>query len=520
MNIRIGTRGSPLAVVQATIIEQLLKSKYPNIKINTITIKTKGDITSCPLTQLSGDGFFTEALFNALMDDQIDLAVHSAKDLPTANYEGVGYYAVGIREDLTDTLLINKNPGPNPVIGTSSVRRALQILSYNPNAVIKPIRGNVDTRVNKILSKEFDGTVLATAGLNRLKIKPPEDITVKRMDFVTSPGQGILAIQVKEKFRNKIEKIINYDLDKILKKEKSYLKYLGGGCHLPFGCNIEKENLKIYYDLTKKNLTKMKSILGLDYSNDNSKKDVFISKHKVNSKIKCSSLESSFQKGIEQLFKINSDSNVWITTYMEQQLQYALSFDNKKAVCFPLIELFPIFSKKDHKSYNDFDCIVFPSKTAIQLSKIDLSNKHIFCMGKTSLKLLNNLGYTNVSIIKDINELKKYKKLLLVAAEYSLVAKRLEDNDISHTHLKLYKTKSIVWQNLPFKPDNKDSIIFTSPSTVISFQENTKIHPELLKLERFALGYTTQDMLEKFGLDNTVSKMSDINSLAELIENT
>ncbi len=512
MKIRVGTRGSSLALIQTAIVEALLNEKYENVEIERVIIKTKGDIDLKPLLDLSGDGFFTKTLFNALMDDKIDLAVHSAKDLPTVSHNGFAYYAVGERESVTDTLLIKENCGLNPVIGTSSIRRALQIADYNPNAVIKPIRGNVDSRIKKILSGKFDGIVLASAGLNRLKVELPEGLILKPMDFVTAPGQGVLAIQVKESFKSKVEKIINYDLDKVLKTEKTFLTYLGGGCHLPFGCNIEKQNLKIYYNSTKDIIKS----LSPNFSYDNQS---FCFNKNVRFDDKGGSLEELFQKGIDGILGKTSNSVVWITSPIQNQLQTSLKLNKTQVICFPLIETAPMFKDEDlHNLKDDFDCVIFPSQTGIKLAKGIFAKTRVFCMGESSKKLLESFEYSDISIIDNLDKLRGYKKTLLLSADYSLVAGRLKQSNISHTQFKLYKTKNVIWQSLPYKPRKEDFIIFTSPSTVESFVENVKAHPLLLNLNRFVLGDTTLAKLTSFGLEGQIAKHGNIDSLVELIE--
>ena len=511
MKIRIGTRGSSLALIQTAYVENLLKTQYQDIQLERVVIKTKGDTDLQPLVDLAGEGFFTEALFNALMDDKIDLAVHSAKDLPTISHNDCEYYAVGEREDVTDTLLIKKDCNVNPVIGTSSIRRALQIKDFNPDATVKPIRGNIDSRIKKIKDGEYDGIVLASAGLNRSKLKLPDHLVQKPMDFVTAPGQGILAIQVKKSFKNNVAKIINCNLDKILKIEKAFLTYLGGGCHLPFGCNIKDHNLQIYFDGTK---SKIKSLgAGFEYDNQS---------YYLNKKIKFESrgnnLEELFQKGVEGILEKDSNLAVWVTSPMQNQIQTSLKLNKTKAICFPLIKTKPMFKDEDlYSIQNDFDCVIFPSQTGIKLVKGVFKKHHVFCMGKSSQKLLEDFGYTDISIIDNLKDFKGHK-VLLMSADHSLVADRLKQNNIPYIHFRLYKTESVIWNNLPYEPKSKDSIIFTSPSTVESFVENLKIHPLLSSLQKFSIGGTTLAKLNELGLEGQMVKHGSIDSLIELIE--
>ena len=473
MKIRIGTRGSPLALAQTKLVEEILKKNYKYINIERVIIKTQGDISNKPLSELSGDGFFTKAIENALIEDKINLCVHSAKDLPTNSYSGIEYYAVGSRADYSDTLLLKKKS--KPIIGTSSKRRELQIKDLLPDAIIKPIRGNIETRIKKVVDGQYDGVIIATAALNRLNLKLPKDFSRQVLNFATAPGQGILAIQVKQAFKKKIEKIINKDLDEILKFEKKFLTYLGGGCNLPLGCNIKNKNLNLYFYSSKDNL-------------------------KVQYKTKATNLETLFQKGIEQFYK-NKSGYVWITSPIQRQLSVSLRLNNLP-VCFPLIEVVPLLFENGLKECLNYDCVIFPSNVAIDFTSKLKFNCPIFCMGETSKSFLNELGYSDVSIIDDFRIFEKYKSPLLLSAKKSLVANRLDKLNLKYKHIKVYKTQSVIWGKLPHIPNEKDSIIFTSPSTVESFAKNLKKFPELKKLKRFALGKTTFDKLKSFGLDS------------------
>ena len=254
--INIGTRGSKLAIHQTKIVLKKISELYPNIKLNTKVIKTKGDILlDKDLTKVLDKGFFTSEIQEALYANEIDLAVHSLKDLPTTISEKSKIVAILKREDHRDVFVSNHKTPLNyfdnyKKIGTSSLRRKSQLLSINKNLKILPIRGNVDTRIQKMLDGNYDGLVMAAAGVKRLGLEKHITEFFDLDTMLTAPGQGAIAIEIRnsdDNLKKLLSKLNHDETNMCVSAERSFLKTLGGGCHVPFAAfaSIKNEKMKI-----------------------------------------------------------------------------------------------------------------------------------------------------------------------------------------------------------------------------------------------------------------------------------
>ena len=197
--IRLGSRESALAVKQAEIIKGLLEKEAPGIKAEIVTMKTAGDrILDKSLEKIGGKGLFVKELDHALAEGRIDLAVHSLKDMPMEEREDLPVLLYSRREDPRDALLLKKGLGglpESPVIGTSSRRRTLQMEALYPGCTFRGIRGNVQTRMRRLETEGYDGTILAAAGLKRLGLEREIFRYFSVEEMVPAAGQGILAVQ-------------------------------------------------------------------------------------------------------------------------------------------------------------------------------------------------------------------------------------------------------------------------------------------------------------------------------------
>jgi hydroxymethylbilane synthase len=250
--IIIGTRGSKLALWQAHFIEAQLKEIGVAVELKIIT--TKGDaIQHLSFDKIEGKGFFTKELEDALLSGEIDLAVHSMKDLPTTQPPGLRIAAVSYRDAPEDWLIIRKAAlveenilrlKEKPIIGTSSARRKSQILGMRPDAEIKDIRGNVPTRLDKLASGDYDAILLAGAGLSRLEIDLSDFEVIKFSphEFVPAPAQGVLALQIRAEDKllyRLLRKIHHSDVLECTNVERKVLRMFDGGCQLPLGVYCE-----------------------------------------------------------------------------------------------------------------------------------------------------------------------------------------------------------------------------------------------------------------------------------------
>ena len=280
--IRIGTRGSKLALWQANFVRSQLEKK--GLEVSLEIIKTQGDIVqNLSLDKLEGKGFFTTELEDALTGGRIDLAVHSMKDLPTESTEALMIGGVSRREDPADWLIINRdavNKGERlslkqgAMVGTSSNRRKAQIKYLRPDVNLKDIRGNVPTRLRKVESGEVDAAILAAAGLIRIEadLDPFLVIKLHPREFVPAPAQGVLAYQIRRTDKDMLE-IVRENLhhpatSSITNIERKILKLLQGGCHLPLGAYCEVDNMGYYhvYSAYAENLDKPLQHYNLSYS--------------------------------------------------------------------------------------------------------------------------------------------------------------------------------------------------------------------------------------------------------------
>lgn len=257
MKIRIGTRISRLALAQTELAVKALKSRHPDIETEIVEITSRGDrITDRPISQISGKGVFSSELEERILSGDIDAAVHSAKDLDIDLPDELEISAVLKRGDHRDVLVLPKgaeySAADKPVIGTGSIRRRENILRFCPNAVFKDIRGNVETRLNKLRSGEYDGIILAAAGLERLGIFSEEngnndeysDFSFKVFEaeeFVPAACQGIIAVETKKgsAVSEILSEISDRDTNISFKTEREFLRMCGGDCHTPAGIFTE-----------------------------------------------------------------------------------------------------------------------------------------------------------------------------------------------------------------------------------------------------------------------------------------
>ena len=254
MNIKIGTRKSKLALAQTTMVVNEIKNYFPSINIQVVHFTTKGDkVLNKPLINIGGKGVFVTEIEDALINKEIDLAVHSAKDLPLQLQDNLTISAVLERGNYRDTLVTVKGKeidfSRETVIGTGSNRIKLAFKNLYPNATFKDIRGNVDTRLNKLYNGEYDGIILAMAGLERLDLLSDSRFTFTPFDskeFVPAPCQGIIAVESRNNDLTEILSKINHkDTFYAFETERHILNILNADCGMPLGAYSFVENNKI-----------------------------------------------------------------------------------------------------------------------------------------------------------------------------------------------------------------------------------------------------------------------------------
>jgi hydroxymethylbilane synthase len=246
--IRLGTRGSKLALIQSRMVADLLASAGEPVTVELITIATAGDRDqSTALSEGEQAGWFTSAIQQALLAGEIDIAVHSYKDLPTKRPDGLVIASVPLREDPRDALVsrVGNTLHDLPAgtrLGTSSPRREAQVREVRPDLEVVPIRGNVETRIAKVDSGEYGATVLALAGLKRLGLEERATHVFGFEEMLPSPAQGALAIECRSadaETRRLLAAIDDADLRLAVGAERSFLATIDGGCSFPAAAYAE-----------------------------------------------------------------------------------------------------------------------------------------------------------------------------------------------------------------------------------------------------------------------------------------
>lgn len=277
MNIKIGTRKSKLALAQTNMVVNEIKKYFPSINIEVAHFTTKGDkVLNKPLINIGGKGVFVTEIEDALINKEIDLAVHSAKDLPLKLQDNLTISAVLKRGNYRDTLVTVKGKeidfSREIIIGTGSNRRKLAFKNLYPNATFKDIRGNVDTRLNKLYNGEYDGIILAMAGLERLDLLSDSRFTFTPFDykeFVPAPCQGIIAIESRNNDLTEILSKINHkDTYYSFQTERHILNILNADCGMPLGAYsfVENNKINVVYTSDSKEIITKSDLLENRYS--------------------------------------------------------------------------------------------------------------------------------------------------------------------------------------------------------------------------------------------------------------
>jgi len=259
----IATRGSKLALWQSEYVKACLMNAHPGLEVELSVMMTKGDkILDTALAKIGGKGLFTKELEEAMLRGEAHIAVHSLKDVPMEFPQGLKLSVITKREDVRDAMLSEKYASlealpQGAVVGTTSLRRRMQLLKYRPDFIIKNLRGNVNTRIRKLKDGEFDAIILASAGINRLDLS--SEVTyftpISKEIMIPSSGQAALGIEIVD--NEKIERIVSVlnDEDAIMETtiERDFIRILEGGCQVPIGVNAQIQGEEII----------VKAILGL-----------------------------------------------------------------------------------------------------------------------------------------------------------------------------------------------------------------------------------------------------------------
>ena len=279
-SIKIGTRSSKLALFQSNLVKEKLSSFYPNLNFSLIEIKTKGDkIQDRNLDRSIDKGFFVKEIQDQLKNEKIDIAVHSLKDLPVENYQD-DFASVILKRGSHNDVFLSRNKKKlsdfdhTLIIGTSSLRRKAQLLNINSDLRVDDIRGNVDTRISKMLESKYDGLVMAAAGIERLGLQEYITEYFNTEQMLPAPGQGAISVEVKKNNKEIIDivsKINDEKTNLTTHYERSFMNELGGGCNSPIGAYsfISNKKKKITGSILSLDGKKVyKNSLEMDVNND------------------------------------------------------------------------------------------------------------------------------------------------------------------------------------------------------------------------------------------------------------
>lgn len=512
--IIIGSRGSDLALWQANYV--LRKVQKLGLTAEIKIIVTKGDaIQDLSFDKLEGKGFFTKEIEDALMNKEIDLAVHSHKDLPTTSPKGLMIAAVSEREDPAELILIRKECvdnglkflfKSNAIVGTSSARRKSQLLAFRGDIQIQDLRGNVPTRIQKLRDKRYDAIMLANAGVERLKIDLSE-FKILRLDpkeFIPAPAQGVLGLQIREddhELFQYIHKLTSEKVESTIGIERKILNLFDGGCQLPLGVYCIKEDGKFKVWTSKSD------------SWDSMPKRVY----------RESFTADGFAQKIVDVLNNGNPSSVMITRDLNEEsfFKKTLEGNGYKVEGVSFIETKKIKFEKIPQT----DWIFFASSNAVDhffAQDPELKPKVKFGVIGKSTELSLRKYNRNAAFVGSVNDTKvvgkKFAKsvgeetVLFPQAKGGLrtIQQQFEDNS-KLTDLVVYETVKKENATMP----DAEVLVFTSPSNVESFFEKGKVKPSQKVI---AIGESTEKKLKTFGVENCILPASfDEVGLAEAV---
>jgi hydroxymethylbilane synthase len=508
-----------LALWQANFVKDSLESI--GIAAELKIIKTQGDrILHLSFDKLEGKGFFTKELEEELLAGTIDLAVHSHKDLPTENPAGLIIAAVSEREDPSELLLILKDcVDPHQKLsvkfggslGTSSNRRKAQLLAHRPDLIIRDLRGNVPTRINKLREENYDAIMIAKAGVSRLGLDLSEFYVeeLSPTELIPAPAQGVLAIQIRESDKELFDALqaLNHpDVAEELAVERSVLKLFGGGCHLPLGCYCRKVD-GVYQVFTSK-----------ADEGDEFPDRLFMQADTTEGLAE--KIVAYFDKERQLPKKVFISRELTAQSYFRKALEkHAIEVE---AVSF--IRTLPVITKLDSFILRNLDWIFFSSKNAVEyFFKLQplLSKKVKFgVMGRGSEDMLRHFGhktdFTGVGIDTaqvaiEFAKIANGLTVLFPAAEDSLRSiQRGMSEDTKIIDLPIYTTVPV--KNI--ETCCEDVLVFTSPSNVDAYFTDNLLEPDQKVI---AIGNSTGKKLDEYNIKYVLPYSPDETGLAEAV---
>ncbi len=517
----IGTRGSELALWQANYIKGRLAEIGIGAELK--IIKTQGDIVQhLRLDKLEGKGFFTKELEEELLGGGIDLAVHSHKDLPTVNPEGLIIASVSEREDPSELLIIHKDcvdPKKrlalkhNATVGTSSNRRKAQLLALRPDLEFDDLRGNVLTRIEKLRDENYDAIVLAKAGITRVNADL-SDFYVEELppvEIIPAPAQGVLAVQIRESDRELFEllqSIHDGEVAETIAVERKVLNLFEAGCHAPLGCYCRKQN-GVYEVWTAKAET-----------DEEFPDRLYLTAGTTDGLAE--RIAAKFDKTRKLPGHVFITRDIPESSYFHRAMaKHAISVEGRS-----LIRIFPIINKLDPYILKYVDWVFFGSKNGIEnFFKLEprISKRTKFAViGRGSEEMLRQFGhapdFTGERLGINMDEIAiEFAKLaaggtvLIPRAKESLetIQKSLTA-DTKVINLPVYQTR----MESNVSKSNAEVLIFTSPTNVEAYFQDNLVDPGQ---KIICIGRSTGKKIEEFGLPYTLPYSPDEIGLAEAV---
>ncbi|MCI0922178.1 hydroxymethylbilane synthase [Sphingobacterium rhinopitheci] len=517
----IGTRGSKLALWQAYFVKDRLAEIGVEAELK--IIKTQGDIIQhLRLDKLEGKGFFTKELEEELLSSKIDLAVHSHKDLPTINPPGLIIAAVSEREDPSEVIIIHKDCVDltkrlslkhNATVGTSSNRRKAQLLSLRPDLEFTDLRGNLQTRIQKLRDEKYDAIVLAKAGVTRIDMDLSDFhiVEIAPVEVIPAPAQGVLAIQIRETDKDlfdTLQKLNNAAVAKTIAVERKVLNMFDAGCHAPLGCYCREKD------------GKFEAWTSIADTNEDFPDRYY--------------LQSETTEGMaEKIFaKYQKDrklpSSVFISRDLDEHSYLAKSLKKHNIAIDDrsLIKVYPIINTLDSFILKRADWIFFNSKNAIEhffnLKPLLLKKTKIGVLGRGSETILrkygriadfsgDDLGISTEEIAKEFAKLVDGQTVFIPRAKDSLMS--IQNALTAATtviDMPIYET--VVEDNV--SASSADVLIFTSPSNVEAYFKENLAEPNQ---KIICIGYSTAKPIEAMGLSYVLPFSPDEMGLAEAV---
>lgn len=522
--IKIGTRSSELALWQANLVaKKLAEIEGLEIKTEIVKIDSQGDVNlEKPLHELGITGIFTKELDNALLRGEIDIAVHSMKDVPTVLPEGIVQAAVLKRAGSLDVLICKNEDDEEflyqkeAIIATGSLRRKAQWLHQYPSHTIVGLRGNVNTRMEKLQNSDWNGAIFAQAGLHRVRLLPKNHIKLNWM--VPAPAQGVVMITSLGKDAEMLEvcKHLNHtDTELCAHVERQFLNTLEGGCTAPIGALAFIKDLKLVFK-------------GVLFSLDGKRKiEIDKSCYRVESKDlgkRCA--EDILERGGKRLMsEIANGNDKTISVLSTKQLAQSQTDMFSENIGFKMSDFIAVRYNRLKPSIikNTIENVVITSQNGIEallqnFSPIELNFENIYCVGRRTKRLIEKKLNRKVTHVENsAKELADFLvKMRLEEATYfcgNLKRDELNEvltkNNVKVDEVEVYRT---VLNERKFE-DKFNAILFYSPSGVQSFIEDNKTNDAIA----FCIGQTTADEAKKHFSKVEISSMPTIESVLKSV---